>query len=61
MAHKSEVSQFCTFASKSKEYMKMIRESYFVAHPEAKAEYDKIYLGTITKCSTDKRREVTCM
>ena len=34
--HSSERSQYCTFSGRSKEDIKMIREAYFLEHPEIK-------------------------
>ena len=42
-AHKSEASKFCTFFCKSKDEIGEIRDKYFLDHPEAKAEYEKLY------------------
>ena len=38
--HKTERSKSCTFNGKSAEYIRMVRDEYFVKNPHAKVEYD---------------------
>ena len=41
--HSSERSQYCTFSGRSKEDIRMIREAYFLEHPEKRKEFERMY------------------
>ena len=41
--HSSERSKYCTFAGRSKEDMRIIREAYFLEHPEKRKEFERMY------------------
>ena len=46
--HKTERAKSCTFYGKSTEYIREARDAYFVEHPDAKVEYDKMYPEVVT-------------
>ena len=41
--HSSERSKYCTFSGRSKEDIRMIREAYFLEHPEKRKEFERMY------------------
>ena len=56
-AHKSEASKFCTFVGKSKDEIREIKDKYFLEHPEAKAEYEKLYGKEVrTECTGNVKK-----
>ena len=47
--HSSERSKYCTFSGRSKEDIRMIREAYFLEHPEKRKEFERMYPKEISE------------
>ena len=54
--HKTERSKSCTFNGKSAEYIRTVRDEYFVKNPHVKVEYDKMYPEVVTVGNGKRRR-----
>ena len=56
--HKTERSKSCTFNGKSAEYIRKVRDAYFIDHPNAKVEYDKMYPEVVTVGNGKKKKKI---
>ena len=56
--HKTERSKSCTFNGKSEEFIRKARDDYFIDHPDAKVEYDKMYPEVVTVGNGKKKKQI---
>ena len=54
--HRSEKNKWCTFKGKSTDEINILKDKYFVEHPDAKVEYEKL-CSTLTGKSKKERNE----
>ena len=47
----------CTFHGKSIEYIREIRDAYFVENPDAKVEYNEMYPEVVTTDNGKKKKK----
>ena len=55
--HKTERAKLCTFHGKSTEYIREVRDAYFVDHPNAKVEYYEMYAEVVTVGNGKKKKK----
>ena len=55
--HKSERSRYCTFSGKSKEEIRVIRDTYFQGNPVARKEYKMMYPEEAQRYKGNKMEE----
>ena len=56
--HKTERSKSCTFNDKSAEFIRKVRDDYFIDNPDAKVEYDKMYPEVVTVGNGKKKKKI---
>ena len=55
--HKTERAKLCTFHGKSTEYIMEVRDAYFIEHPDAKVEYNEMYLEVVIADNGKKKKK----